>query len=281
MEHAFNVNVAIDVGIEEAVILKNISFWIEENAANKRNIHDGKVWTFNSVSAYKELFPYMSERQIGYALNNLVKHGLLQTGCYNQKKYDRTKWYTLTEKSLVTLGITHFTFLSEDITKLSNGSDKIVEPIPDVNTDINANEKPFIGCSAHNQVVGDTLFDIDILKTQIANHYHKGYGTDVPLDEIFSIVDYFMDSYKRCMNIEHPKLSNETVVEILHYLSSCESSCGQQFDLTSADEYEPLIDYYFTQDFKGNAHGECDYSLARFILSADIRANCCFKSGYY
>ena len=45
------------------------------------------------------MFPYMTGNQINYALKHLEELGLIITGCFNDNKYDHTKWYALTEKA--------------------------------------------------------------------------------------------------------------------------------------------------------------------------------------
>lgn len=152
MEHSFDINIAKEYGIEEAIILKNIYFWIEKNAANEKHFHDGKYWTYNSKKAFSELFPYMTENKIRYALENLKKNGLIETGNYNESSYDRTLWYTLTEKAYALLG-----FSQMDRGKFTNGQEKNTSPSvknhhsnniyinntitnTDINTDINADK---------------------------------------------------------------------------------------------------------------------------------------------
>lgn len=105
MEHSFDIKIAKEYGIEEAIILKNIYFWVQKNTANEKHFYDGKYWTYNSKKAFAELFPYMTENKIRYALDNLKKNGLIETGNYNESSYDRTLWYTLTEKAYELLGI--------------------------------------------------------------------------------------------------------------------------------------------------------------------------------
>jgi hypothetical protein len=73
--------------------LQNIVWWCAKNAANKRNKHDGRFWTYNSVKAWAELFPYLSAAQIRLALDKLESDGLILSGTFNEVGYDRTKWY--------------------------------------------------------------------------------------------------------------------------------------------------------------------------------------------
>ncbi|HAB60889.1 MAG TPA: hypothetical protein DCE48_09325 [Lachnospiraceae bacterium] len=154
MEHSFSVKIAEKLGITPAILLNNIYFWTRYNEANDRNYHDGMYWTFNSSKSWKELFPYLTDRQISYALKKLKDEGYIITGNYNEMKYDRTLWYAITElgKSIIQncqMDITKLSngndnnveskeqFCENEMTIMSNRSDNFVEPIPDINTDIN------------------------------------------------------------------------------------------------------------------------------------------------
>jgi DNA-binding PadR family transcriptional regulator len=133
--HQFDVEIAQIYGIHEAILLQNIAFWIQKNAANNKQIYDGNVWTYNSVKAFSELFPYMSEKQIYNALKKLESEGLIVTGNYNKSAYDRTKWYALTDKASSILGISIFPTGKIEMQNLENQNSLEGEPIPDINTD--------------------------------------------------------------------------------------------------------------------------------------------------
>lgn len=98
MQHFFNVRIATEYGTNCAIILNNIYYWTIENEANNRNFYDGRYWTYNSIRAYKEIFPYMSEKTIRNSINKLIEEGILIDGNYNDIAYDRTKWYAITDK---------------------------------------------------------------------------------------------------------------------------------------------------------------------------------------
>lgn len=93
MEHSFDVEVAKDVGVNAAIIYKNIQFWCLKNKANEKHFHDGYYWTYNTKKAFSELMPYFTARQVEYALNTLIKNNYIITGNYNSSAYDRTLWY--------------------------------------------------------------------------------------------------------------------------------------------------------------------------------------------
>lgn len=104
-KHILDIGVAQLVGANAALILENISYWCEHNAANNSNLHDGHYWTYNSTKAFGELFPYMTINVIRASLKKLKDNGLILTGNYNKSAYDRTMWYTLTEKAETMLDV--------------------------------------------------------------------------------------------------------------------------------------------------------------------------------
>ena len=130
MEHSFNIELAKEYGILEAILLKNIWFWIEKNRANEKNFYDGTYWTYNSTKAFNELFPYASESSIKRALKSLQEKGIIKTGNYNKSAYDRTLWYAFTY-----LGESIMSNRQMETNKLPNGSEQNGLTIPDINTD--------------------------------------------------------------------------------------------------------------------------------------------------
>lgn len=131
MIHVFDTDVAVKYGVNAAIILQNIGYWIKQNEANETNFYDGRYWTFNSKRAYGELFPYMSKRQIETAFQKLIEDGVIVTGNYNKLAYDRTLWYALTQKGK---SILHFGEMEEP--KTANGTPQNGEPIPDINPNV-------------------------------------------------------------------------------------------------------------------------------------------------
>jgi hypothetical protein len=126
MEHSFSVQLATKHGIEKAIILKNIDFWIKKNKANNKHYYKGRYWTYNSYAAFSEIFPYIKAKRMGFILREMEVEGLLLVGNFNNSSYDRTKWYTL--KSLdyreSNIGTLHDP-------KSDNGTSENGQPIPD------------------------------------------------------------------------------------------------------------------------------------------------------
>ncbi len=137
--HMFEPQIAKEYGVNAAIIFQNLAYWIEHNRANETNFHDGRYWTYNSVRAFAELFPYLTDKQIRGALKKLEEGGMILVGNYNKSAYDRTRWYALAEKglSIYTKGQMNFAYRENENTPEG-------EPIPDINTDVTTSGKPDI-----------------------------------------------------------------------------------------------------------------------------------------
>ena len=124
--HSFSVELATKLGVEKAIILQHLWFWHQKNKANEQNYHDGSYWTYNTAKAFSEMFPYIKEKKMYSILKSLEDDGFIKTGNYNKVKFDRTKWYALTEK-----GISIFQNKEMDLQETENPIPEPDEPIPD------------------------------------------------------------------------------------------------------------------------------------------------------
>ena len=93
MEHSFNIDIAKKYGMFEAVLYNHFLFWIKKNKANGKNYKDGRFWTYSSIKALCDLFPYMTKNQIEYSIKKLIDNKVLVKAVYNDNSYDRTSWY--------------------------------------------------------------------------------------------------------------------------------------------------------------------------------------------
>lgn len=135
MHHTFDIAHAATYGLQEAIMITNFEFWIAKNHANGIHQHDGKTWTYNTIKAFAELFPYFTENQLRRTLESLVDKDVLVKGNYNESGYDRTSWYAFSNS-----------FKSQiDLANLPNGSGKKAKPLisTDINADINTDVLAF------------------------------------------------------------------------------------------------------------------------------------------
>ncbi|WP_347980869.1 DnaD domain protein [Limosilactobacillus allomucosae] len=82
---------------DKAIMVQQIHYWlqIKRKANDARAFHDGRWWVFNSIQQWHNQFIWMSERTIRRNLDELAKMGIIIVSRFNNKAFDRTKWYTL------------------------------------------------------------------------------------------------------------------------------------------------------------------------------------------
>lgn len=229
LEHSFDTDLAAEIGMKEAVIFKNLSFWILKNEANQRHFYDGNTWTYNSVKAFSEIFYYMSPKEIRNALAKLESCGLIISGNYNSMKTDRTKWYALTEegKSICLKGKNH-------LPKKEKGFAPEGEAIPDNNTNNNTINKP------NTKKEDDENQDV-ILSFQGL----RGHDLQVAADNGFTndndLLNAYIDFYKMRKSIKKPltdravvmlkdqldKLANGDIQMMIDILNQSSFNCWQ------------------------------------------------------
>ena len=137
MDYSFNIDLAKIYGVEEAVLLNHLYYWIQHNAANGKHLHDGRHWTYNSAQAFTEIFPFWNRKKIDRLIQNLKDKNALIIGNYNESGQDRTRWFALPESvlSIVQNRPMH-------CPDMSNALPENVQPLPNSNPYINPDGKP-------------------------------------------------------------------------------------------------------------------------------------------
>jgi hypothetical protein len=115
-EFHFRTEDAKKYGVDGAVILYNIRFWVDTNAANKINYIDGRYWTYNTAKAFARIFPFWKPQKIARLLRKLEDAGAIISANHNVAGYDQTKWYSVADSQC---------------SNLNNGILKSEQPIPD------------------------------------------------------------------------------------------------------------------------------------------------------
>lgn len=98
MEHSFDIDVAKEYGILEAVLVRNFQYWILKNKANGVHCVNEHYWTYNSISALQDLFPYATAKQIRKAIDGLVEKSVLVKGHLSENPNDRTNWFAFADE---------------------------------------------------------------------------------------------------------------------------------------------------------------------------------------
>lgn len=96
--------VAERYGLEEAIFLHALMFWYRTNRGNGQNFHGGRWWTYNSVKAFEEVFPWWTAGQIRRIIARCREKEAMLTGSFSQDRRDRTAWYTPSDELLELYG---------------------------------------------------------------------------------------------------------------------------------------------------------------------------------
>lgn len=126
--HAFSVDMAVLLGLHEAIVLQHFHHWHMLNEGVESMQRDGKTWFFLSAARVRRVFPYLSERKIRTAIEHLIEKGYIVKD--DAKGYNRSKWYALTEDGQAL-------FLPSY--KMSNACDKMSNASYEMSNDIDNN----------------------------------------------------------------------------------------------------------------------------------------------
>ena len=203
--HSFSVDVACKVGVNAAIILGNIKHWCKKNKANGKHMHDGLYWSYNSIKAFSELYPYLGKGAIDNALKKLESGGYVKVGNYNKTPYDRTKWYAITSKGLALFEEKPFTeeethFIKQEIQErqTENPNNAKQEPIPDIDHSSTSSKPDILSNS------------VEIPFSEIINYLnkkaHRGYKPTTPKTREHIRArwneGYTLDDFKRVIDVK-------------------------------------------------------------------------------
>lgn len=97
LQYSFDADLAKEYGVPEAIFVHRLYWWVRDNAANNRNLKDGRYWTYDNMTALIEIFPFWSRRQLQGIIGRCRDKALIITAEYNEDRRDRTTWYTVTD----------------------------------------------------------------------------------------------------------------------------------------------------------------------------------------
>lgn len=84
---------AARIGLNEAVVLQQICYWLEETTAGVE--HEGRKWVYNTIEEWNKQFPFWAHDTVKRTLTSLKKSGLLSVKQLNKAQHDRTNFYAI------------------------------------------------------------------------------------------------------------------------------------------------------------------------------------------
>lgn len=271
------------IGLNEAIVLQQVHYWLTHKQNTKQSFIDGHYWVYNTYEQWHEQFPFWSIMTIRRIFTALEKKNLLIAGNYNRKGFDKTKWYTInyeTLKKIVSVQNEHTVCSNcSDVTVQSEQTNTIeymTETSSKISTTLNVFNGKFNGTvletsNALQPINNSTPFDFSILEKQIVKACKKQeIDNDSDIIDIIKIITFYYETYMKSFHKEHPRLSAksmENVVSALYFGSDV-------IDYLDTKIYKNMIERHFQTEYN-----DCDYNICHFVTEG-IRNNRFYETYY-
>lgn len=193
---SYYVEDASKYGTLAATLLLNLRNWVKNKAIYRQDFHEGHIWVYYSINDMAQLFPQFTYKQVEKGIAKLIREGALLTGNYNKLKFDRTRWFALTDQ--------------EDY--LEAWEIKIPEETSPKNNDGNS---PFTQKRSHNLTKGEMTFTQKAATIPSINTIkNKEINTYVNSNELTDDVKNLACKEEETKKEETTKLNPEDVVTL-------------------------------------------------------------------
>ena len=89
-------SLVLAIGLEEAMVLQQLHYWLDNPKNTGRIDETGEKWIFNTYEEWKETnFPFWSTTKIQRIFLSLEKMGVVISAQFDAKKYDKRKFYRI------------------------------------------------------------------------------------------------------------------------------------------------------------------------------------------
>lgn len=257
--HSFNINLAVKVGIEKALLLGRVLYFVEHNQKTGKCLKDGRYWMYDTSKSLMEVYPYLKSSSIRRYMAELESEGWLLSANYNSRSYDKTKWYTPGDRFLEWLK-------NESLAQNEQGfkSDAQNEQGSD---DLFAEADDEAGSIAEK--VGNPA-EITIIKT-------SAVGTSERMvNEVLSSITLAQNEQgsKSLAQNEHSIAQNEQPIPVIipysnNYSSSCSSASDDRSDFENSKDLENIFTKGFRMIWGKNPNFYQVDEIKKLFLSTD------------
>lgn len=293
------------IGLNEAIIVQQIHYWLETNRETNTNYYDGRYWVYNTYKQWQEQFSFWSLDTIKRTIRKMEKSGLLITGNYNKMSLDKTKWYTINYEMLEELPDDSSKETNKDSVNSRRGQNAPIvrasctHPIGQVapsntreytenNTENTYNVN---GAKLQSNVMHDSercatpLKNSRETKEVSQNRNNLNYGiirkeiiaackncgvTDEQMiEDALCVAEYYLKSFRIVFRENHPFITQNAmngVIERFFAGTDIIDNCEPEF-------YYDLIDKHFD-----TVYSDCDYNICHFMTDG-IRNNRAYELG--
>lgn len=271
------------IGLNEAIVVQQVHYWIDmyrnskDEKVKEKHFRDGKWWIYNTYDEWHKQFPFWSVITIKRTFISLKKMKLIQTGEYNSKKYDRTKWYTIDYEILESLVNTDsINLIQSSVSNCNNPSCHIdttytidyTENNYSIDKQLNDSCITFFPKTEKSQSV---VLNFNITEKQIKKYCKENNYVEY-MDNLIETFRYFYDDYKRCFGKDHTILSQKNIDNTCYILIDFAYNTLGDYEL---HDYQVMIYHYLRTDYKKRTN----YSILHFTTEG-IMNNLYYKYVY-
>lgn len=257
-------SLAMEIGLNEAIVLQQIHYWIEiEKKSSKKEViekhyRNGRWWIYNTYDQWQEQFPFWCVRTIKSIFKRLESMDLLICGNFNKFGYDRTRWYTINYNVLESLKEQHSAKVAQWNEQMLHDGEcescptNTIDYPTDFNKDFLKGDKGFL-----RQAKKTT----HILEKNIRS---VCLNEELDADLCTEVILYYMRMYYNYIGCRHPFLNKDNLTTI------CRKICygTDVVEDLDAEWWECLIDQHFNTDYGI----EQDWNI-NFFLCDDVINN--------
>lgn len=162
MNHSFNITIAERYGIDEAILIELIFWWLHKNECEELEdmFHDGRMWCRSTAKGFAKYVPYMSWQKINRLLRSLEKRGVLMVGNFNSKATNQTLWYSFKDSFKIIMKEVGYDFSKMKIGTFKNENSNI-NTTSSINKDNNilVNKEKYLSNDKLKSADGDLEFN--------------------------------------------------------------------------------------------------------------------------
>jgi len=218
-EHHFEVKTAKKYGVNKAIILYNLEYWLEKEKACIETGKDVKAkkhsngliyaWTYNTAKSFNILFPYFKRSSISRWLRELEEDGVIISSSFNKTNYDKTKWFTMPKFEIINKKSLAQNEQSIGETEQSIGETE--QPIPNSNPNSKLNNNPFFqSCGLKEQFSSPSDKDLPMVKKEKEKEKNLFRKTKEQAKT-------FLNELEEMEKKEESKISPKDISEVISY----------------------------------------------------------------
>ncbi len=258
------------IGLNEAIVLQQVHYWVEVAKANRTNLRGGYHWTYNTLEEWQRQFPFWSVATVRRTIDSLKRRGLLVVGRWNKMNIDQTRWYRVDyDKLNELLSPISSICANGEIESLPNSSNcappfaqnelpdqlNLTKPIPETSLPEISSPETSFRLEGPNSSVRTSKGPPSRTALLPFRNFTQRYKIQ---EEAVEVISYFIEAYQRHMGKDHPALKPSTWKRVSETLFVMEDS-DRYYDL-SIDDLKAIVDHYFTKSYQAG----CNYAITHF-----------------